>query len=92
MADPIACACPICRIADHATEASTEVVGVRSAADAAGLLLGGVVKVGLRAGWTDHQIATLMLRAGGEMLAQHLAGAQAAQPQPVPPAGPGGLH
>ncbi|MCA1971818.1 MAG: hypothetical protein LDL44_03190 [Caenispirillum sp.] len=69
MADPIACACPICRVVDHASSVSAESTGTDIPMDTIGLLLSAVIKVGGRAGMTDDQVAAMLQKARGKVLA-----------------------
>lgn len=73
MADPVACNCPVCRVAVHAARVGAEVNGVSTEPDTIGMLLGAIEKVGRDAGWDGAEIARLVLAAGGQLMVKHLA-------------------
>lgn len=93
MADPIACACPICRVVDHASSVSAESTGNGMPMDTIGLLLSAVIKVGGRAGMTDDQVAAMLQQARGKVLAvRPIALLKSEARSPAAPAAPDLVH
>ena len=95
MADRITCGCPPCRVAAHAAQVGAEAKAAGTEDDTIGLLLAAVVKAGRKAGWDGAKIAHVVLRAGGQLMVEHLAetafsGTQA--PPPPAPSARGRLH